>query len=162
MDRHPSPGLSWLPNCPLSLLSGSLGFPLICTSLPSDTCLDHLLCALAPSPSVLQELLLPGVRSSIPRSLPDIATWLPMLGDKQTEDTRPRKSPSPTPPSSANDADPAPQTQNFWASSLVPSLILPKLCSWLLSVLPPQHLFTCLFLTTWQRAPSLPRTLCSL
>lgn len=45
------------------------------------------------------------------------------------------------------------------SSSLVPSLILPKLCSWLLSVLPPQHLCTCLSLTTWQRAPSLPRTL---
>ena len=48
-------------------------------------------------PSVLQELLLPGVQSSIPWSLPDITAWLPMLGDKQTKDTRPRKSPSPPP-----------------------------------------------------------------
>lgn len=68
-----------------------------------------------------------------PWSLPDIAAWLPMLGDKQTKDTRPRKSPSPTPPSSANDADPAPQTQNFWASSLAshpPQIVLlASICS---------------------------------
>lgn len=49
LDRHPPPGLSVLPNCPLSLLSGSPASLPFAPFLPSDTCLDHLLCALVPS-----------------------------------------------------------------------------------------------------------------
>lgn len=46
-----------------------------------------------------------------------------------------------------------------------PSVVLPQLPSWVLALLPSQHLCTCLFLAThksiWLKAPSLPRILCS-
>ena len=98
LDRHPLPGLSVLPNCPLSLLSGSPASLPFAPFLPSDTCLDHLLCALAPStiPSVLQELRHPGVQPSIPRSLLDITTWLSVPGNMQTQGVGQRRGDRPS------------------------------------------------------------------